>query len=349
VLLLLLVVFFLNRRSDIPLADLKKKYANKYSKYVEVNGLMVHYRDEGRPLTTFMSTEGASEVKAPILLVHGTGASLHTWDVWVDALKKEHRVIRMDLPAFGLTGPNEQGDYSSEEYLRFLDGFVKALKVQRFHLGGNSLGGKIAWQYALEHPFNVKSLILVDPSGMGDAHNVPAVFKLARTPILSGLIKYITPRSMIAKNLKEVYHDESKVTDDLIDRYHEMTLREGNRQAFIDRAQLIEKDRSGELVNIEQPTLLIWGKEDIWTPFANASRFDKAIPNSTLKVMENTGHVPMEERPLESLKFVRQFLSAQTKSSGSRPSVLPRSLPVEQEFTEQELEALELETMEDVP
>lgn len=328
------ILFFFNRKQDIPLSELKAKYCNFESEFVEIDGMQVHYRDEGSG--------------DPIILLHGTAASLHTWDDWTEDLKKTHRVIRMDLPAFGLTGANSTGDYSSANYLQFVDAFVLRLKLNKFRLGGNSLGGKIAWHYALEHPHKVEELILVDPSGMDSGKGVPAVFKLARTPILSGLIKYITPRSMIEKNLKEVYHDDSKISEELVDRYYEMTLRKGNRQAFIDRARLIEEDRSAELSKITQPTLLIWGEEDFWTPFENASRFAKAIPNAQLKVMKNTGHVPMEERPVESLKFVQQFLNRKTKGSQSKPFA-PSTVPVEQQFSPEELEALELETMEEVP
>ena len=284
--------------SDISVEDLKNEFTNEHSQFIEIDEVNVHYRDEG---------EGF-----PIVLIHGTAASLHTWDAWTDVLIKTNRVIRMDLPAFGITGPNKNADYSIEAYTTFLHSFLEKLKLEKFHLAGNSLGGNIAWNYTADYPSKVEKLILVDASGLPTNKSQPAIFKMAKTPILNSLFLYITPRFLIKKNIEEVYEDDSKITDELINRYHKMALRVGNRKAFIDRAKtdfkLDTQVNLEKLKSIQTPTLLIWGAKDLWIPLANGIRMNEILVNSKLEVLENSGHVPMEENPIESLKLMNDFL-----------------------------------------
>ncbi|EAQ40765.1 alpha/beta fold hydrolase [Polaribacter sp. MED152] len=285
--------------SDIFVDELKVEYANQYSKFIEIDGMQVHYRIEG---------EGF-----PIVLIHGTASSLHTWDAWTKELKKTNTIIRMDLPAFGLTGPNKTADYSIKSYTTFLDQFLNEIAIDSFHLAGNSLGGNIAWNYAAEHPNKVDKLILVDASGLPTNKPQPAVFKMAKTPVVSNLFLYVTPKFFINKNMQEVYADDTKITDDLVSRYHKMALREGNRQAFIDRARmdfkLGSKANIDKLKSIQNSTLLIWGAQDNWIPLDNGKRMDSVMHNSKLAVLENSGHVPMEENPEESLAILKSFLN----------------------------------------
>ena len=284
--------------ADISVEDLKYDYANEQSQFIEVNEMQVHYRDEGDGF--------------PIVLVHGTAASLHTWDAWTHELKKTNRVIRMDLPAFGITGPNKNADYSLEAYTTFLHSFLEKLQLKKFHIAGNSLGGNIAWNYTADYPENVEKLILVDASGLPTNKQPPAIFKMAKTPLLKTLFLYVTPKILIKKNIEEVYADDSKITDALVDRYHKMTLRIGNRKAFIDRAKidfgLDSIVNINKLKSIQTPTLLIWGAQDLWIPLGNGIRMDRILVNSKLEVLENSGHVPMEENPNESLKILKNFL-----------------------------------------
>lgn len=284
--------------ADISIDELKKEYANQYSKFIEIDGMQVHYRIEGKGF--------------PIVLVHGTAASLHTWDAWTAELKKTNKVIRMDLPAFGLTGANKTADYSIQSYTNFLHKFLNKIEIGTFYLAGNSLGGNIAWNYTAEHPEKVEKLILVDASGLPTNKPQPAVFKMAKTPVLSDLFLYVTPKFFIKKNMKEVYAEDTKITDALVTRYHKMALRTGNRQAFIDRAKvdfkLGAKANYNKLQSVQTPTLLIWGAKDTWIPLDNGKRMDSILPNSKLVVIENSGHVPMEENPEESLELLLEFL-----------------------------------------
>jgi len=283
----------LNVTADKSMSELALIYAQAPSKFTEIEGINIHYRDEG---------EGDV-----IVLVHGTGSSLHTWDDWTKDLIKTHRVIRLDLPAYGLTGADPKKRYSSMDYVNLLDTFLIQLGVNDFYLGGNSLGGLISWLYTSYHDEKVKKLILLDPSGF-PFRSTPFVIQFAKTPVLNQLLRYFTPKSYIEKNLKEVYYDDSLIRQETIDRYHNLTLFEGNRQAFIDRAYIEREDYTDRLEIIQTETLVLWGENDAWIPVDDAAKFQSALSNSTVKIMPKTGHVPMEERPEESLSIVMDFI-----------------------------------------
>ena len=295
----LAALFLLTYQSDIPVSSLKLKYAKLPSNFITIDGMNVHYRDVG-----------VQSDSLPIILLHGTGASLHTWQGWVDELSKTRRVITVDLPAFGLTGPNATNDYSPEAYVEFTRQFIEAFRIKACVLGGNSLGGGIAWQTAATYPDLIQKLILVDASGYPNkAKSVPMAFRLAKVPILNSLLTVITPRSVIEKSIKNVYGNSELVTKELIDRYYDLTLRPGNRKAFVARMQLDSfQDNSDKIKTLTQPTLIIWGEKDLLIPVENAHKFATDLPNNKLVVYSELGHVPMEENPQETVKAVKEFL-----------------------------------------
>lgn len=298
-LLISITVVLLFGHRDIPLEKLKAKYGNKPSSFIEVDGMNVHYRDEGNQTDSI-----------PIVLIHGTASSLHTFDAWTDSLKKTYRVIRMDLPAYGLTGAFPDRNYSMAHYTSFVKDFLAALNIKKCVLAGNSLGGQIAWNFTLEQTEMVTKLILIDAAGFPiHSKSVPLAFRIGRTPVLNKLLTYITPRFIVKGSIENVYYDKSKVTDSLVDRYYELTLREGNRQAFVDRFKKSENSNDTlALNNIQQPTLILWGANDLLIPVENAYKFQEYLPNDKLVILDSAGHVPMEEKPIESLEPVLKFL-----------------------------------------
>jgi len=296
-LILLIIVLF--GYQDIPLEDLKAKYTNAASAFIKVGGMDVHYRDEG-----------PSTDSIPIVLIHGTGASLHTFEDWVSELKTKHRVVSMDLPAYGLTGPFPNREYSITNYVEFVKDFLTKIGIEKCILGGNSLGGGIAWNFTVAYPEMVEKLILIDASGYpSQSKSTPLAFQVARMPIIKNIFTFITPRFVARASVENVYADKSKVSDELADRYFELTLRKGNRQAFIDRFEA-KRDVTAysKIKSIEQETLVLWGAEDDLIQVENAYKFHRDLPNDTLVILENVGHVPMEESPQESLAAVRAFL-----------------------------------------
>lgn len=284
IIVILTGVFAFTFRSDLSVNQLKAKYVNKHSKFIKVKGMSVHYREEG---TGF-----------PVVLIHGTGASLHTWDGWTQQLKKHYRVIRFDLPAFGLTGPTPNHNYQISNYVDFVYQLLTKLGIEQCHIAGNSLGGNISWRFALAHSKMVKKMILLDASGIPSGKKAPWVIRLARTPVLNTIVRYATPRYMFRKNLLEVYADDSKVSPELVTKYYELMRRKGNREAFIHRSKVKYEDKSPEINKIQAKTLIMWGKEDHWIPLKQAYIFQKKLPDSQLIIYPNVGHVPMEEIPL---------------------------------------------------
>jgi pimeloyl-ACP methyl ester carboxylesterase len=298
IILMLLLIF---RTPDVSVDSLKIQYTDSNSHFMSVDGLEVHYKDEGSG--------------TPIILLHGTSASLHTWDGWTkELIKNNYRVIRMDLPAFGITGANKDNLYDLPSYSKFLTDFVNQLELDKFILAGNSLGGSISWYYTSNNPEKVQKLILLDPAGFPSKKERPLVFELAEIPILNQILKHITPKSLIKDNLEQVYFDDSKVTENLVDRYHQMILREGSRAAFIERAKLEGQDYTELLYTIKSPTLIIWGEDDLWIPVEDSFKFKERMANSSLVIMKETGHVPMEEKPIESVALALSFLNLEIEN-----------------------------------
>jgi pimeloyl-ACP methyl ester carboxylesterase len=284
---------------DRDVESLKAKWAPAPSQFTEILGMQVHYRDEG-----------PRDDAEPIVLLHGTSASLHTWDGWTDALKGQRRVIRVDLPGFGLTGPMPDGNYRLTRYVEFVVALMDKLGVQKAVLAGNSFGGNLAWKVAVDHPQRVSRLVLVDAAGYPfDPQSMPIGFRIAQIPALKPLMQTTLPHSMIESSVRNVYGDPSKVTPELIDRYYELTLRAGNRGALRERfAQSPSGEFTAQIATIKQPTLIIWGGQDRLIPPDNADKFQKDIVGSRLAMFDALGHVPHEEDPVATVAAVQAFL-----------------------------------------
>ena len=289
----LVILITTNITKDIPLKDLKSEFKNESSRFVEVDGILVHYTDEG---------EGT-----PIILLHGTGASLHTWDLWAEKLKENYRVLRITLPGFGLSGPRLDKRYEIKDYVNLLDSFVEHVGIEKFYIVGNSLGGSIAWLYTSFYDEKIKKLILINSSGF-EMVEIPFVIRIARNNFLNFLVKKTSAKFLIKKSLKEVYYDDKLILKSTIDRYYKLNLREGNRQAFIDRALINYVDYTSRLKKIKSPTLILWGENDEWINVKFAQKFKSMIKDSRVSIMNRTGHIPMEEKPYESLKIMQDFL-----------------------------------------
>ena len=302
-LILTAFAFAMIRAPDWPAQALVARWAPAPSDFVEIKGQLVHLRDEG-----------PREDPLPIVLIHGTSASLHTWEGWVRALKGQRRVITFDLPGFGLTGPftgqYTPDDYRGDTYARFCLDLLDALKIDRVVLGGNSLGGEVAWRTAYAAPQRVAALVLVDAAGPAFTPiDIPLGFRLARVPLLNRLGEYTLPRPLVEQSVASVYGDPSKVTPALVDRYFELTLREGNRRALRLRMQsLVNGEHAERIATLKQPTLILWGGRDRLIPPATAQQFKQQIVGSQLVVFDELGHVPQEEDPLRSVAPVKVFL-----------------------------------------
>ncbi|GAA4466045.1 alpha/beta hydrolase [Nibrella saemangeumensis] len=297
VVVLLVIIIAALYRPDIPVEVLRERYKTPVSHVVEVDGMPVHYRAEGASLDT-----------VPLILLHGSGASLLTWDGWIPYFRNDTRIIRLDLPGYGLTGPHPNNEGSPAYYAKFLAFFLDRLKIRRCDIAGNSLGGATAWQFALRYPERVRKLVLIDAAGYPNRPEaVPVAFRLARLPVLSSLFAHMTPKALFRASLESVYANNQKVTDALVQQYYDMSLRAGNRRAFVRRAY--QPDSTWQQIRtIRHPTLIMWGQQDRLIPILTAYRFHDDLPNDTLLVYPNAGHVPMEELPQQTALDARQFL-----------------------------------------
>lgn len=283
---------------DQPVEALAVRWAQPPSQFLAIDGLQVHLRDEG-----------PRDDPVPLVLLHGTSDSLHTWDGWTAVLAQRRRVIRFDLAGFGLTGPTPDNDYSIPRYVRQVLAVLDRLGVQRVVLGGNSLGGQIAWATALAAPQRVERLVLVDAGGYPTPPQaVPLAFQMARLPGVRRLMEFLLPRGLVLSSVRNVYGDPSKVKPELVDRYYDMALRAGNRRALAYRVDGAQATDSARIRNLVLPTLILWGGRDRLTPPDSGRRFAGDIPGSRLVVWDELGHLPHQEDPQRTVVPLLRFL-----------------------------------------
>jgi len=297
--LLLLVLFILCER-DRPVKELIPIYANSSSQFMSILGMQVHYRDQG-----------VQSDSVPLILLHGMSSSLNTWDSVVFYLANHRRVISLDLPGFGLTGPSPENMYNFDYYNKFIDSFTRRLQLAKFTLVGNSMGGSIAWNYALFNPAVVDKLVLIDAAGYpkrGESGSLG--FKIASTPVINNILLFATPKALVRKSLETIYFDQSRVTDAQVERFHDMAIREGNRAAalLIFKGSFGTFQFKGKIKEIKTPTLVLWGEKDNLISVENAYQFNQDIKGSKLEVYPNVGHVPMEEVPERVAKSILDFI-----------------------------------------
>jgi pimeloyl-ACP methyl ester carboxylesterase len=294
-LILLLLGALLSWTPDKRPEELEAKYAQPPSRFVDVARLRLHVRITG------------PEAAPAIVMLHGLGASLHTWEAWAAGLP-EYRVIRFDLPGFGLTGPDPTNDYSDARSVAVITALLDELGVPRASLVGHSLGGRIAWQFAAAHPERVDRLVLVSPDGFASPGFEYG--KAPQVPAIAALMRYALPRFVLRMNLEPGYADPSVVTDELLTRYHDLLRAPGVRGALLDRTrQIMLRDPAPILRGIRAPVLLLWGDQDAMIPFRNSADYLSLLPDSRLAPLPGVGHLPQEEAPERSLAPVRAFLS----------------------------------------
>jgi pimeloyl-ACP methyl ester carboxylesterase len=276
-------------------AELEARYLVAPTDIRSVNGNKVHVQDSG-----------PRDAQA-VVLIHGFGSSLQTWDAWVAILNKGYRVVVLDLPGFGLSAPNPNGDYNIDTDIATVLGVLDQLGIEKASFVGNSLGGKVAWNLAAAHPARVNKLVLISPDGFaqpgiayGEAPPVPAMMKA---------LQYTLPKFMLKSSLEPAFADPTKLTPAYVTRYYDNMLAPGGRVAMIARMeQGAVPDPVPILKTITAPTLVMWGEKDGLIPFANSADYMKALPNARLAALPNVGHVPQEEAPDSSAAILKGFL-----------------------------------------
>jgi pimeloyl-ACP methyl ester carboxylesterase len=283
---------------DLPQAELDARYLRQSGDRVALRalpGVQLHLRDSGPH-------------SAPaLLMIHGFGASLHTWEPWAEALSETHRVILVDLPGSGLSPPDPSGVYTDARSEQLLLALLDQLNVYQVTLIGHSIGGRIAWGMAARHPERITRLVLIAPDGFaspgfdyGKAPEVPASLKL---------MTHVLPRPLLRMSLAPAYADPQALSEGLTDRYFELMRAPGARPALLARMQqTVLSDPRPQLQRIRAPTLLIWGEQDAMIPFSNAADYLAALPRASLAALPGIGHLPQEEQPARGLAALQTFL-----------------------------------------
>lgn len=283
---------------DADRATLEARHAAPPSGFVTVDGVRFHIRDTGRGDGT------------PVLLLHGFGSSLHTWEDWARLMEGTRRVIRIDLPGFGLTGTDPSGDYSDMRAVALLAGLLDSLGVARADVIGSSMGGRIAWRFAAERPERVRRLVLMAPDGFASAgftYDRPA-----GVPPMMRALPYTLPMPLLRAGVAPAYADQRALTPEVLERYRDMMLAPGVRRAILDRMRThVLVPPEPFLRRIEAPVLLLWGAEDRMVPAPHAADYTRELRDSRTVTLPGLGHVPMEEDPARSVAPVLEFLSAE--------------------------------------
>ncbi|QLY34596.1 alpha/beta hydrolase [Nocardia huaxiensis] len=258
------------------------------SRFVTVDGLRIHYQRTG--------------TGPPLLLLHGSGSSLQSWDRVTSALSGACDVIRPDLPGFGLTGPRPDRDYRVQTYAKTVALLLDTLGVGAVTVVGNSLGGNIGWNLALDYPDKVDRLVLINATGY-PGKSLPLAFRLARSMVGRVVLRRLASRSATERNLRSLVGANQAVVDDaMVDRVHAMMKRPGNQQAFIDFANIDQLDRTGELPKIAVPTLVLRSAS------IDGQYFARDIPGSRELLHADGGHLLPEEDPQWVADVVRRFI-----------------------------------------
>jgi pimeloyl-ACP methyl ester carboxylesterase len=285
---------------DLPADALIQRYSTAQSTFIDVGGVRTHLRDSGPP--------PGNPDAIPLVLIHGSLESLDVWDGWVQQLKDRARVITVDLPGHGLTGTWARDEYTIDAYADFVEVLADTLRLDRFALGGHSMGGAVAWSFASTRPERVSQLILVDSSGFPGTGKVALSVRLARLPVIGGIGIYFKPDSHARETLLDVYADPAMVTPERVKRYAELQRFPGNRHATVLRVRTQEPLDPSPLKRLDVPTLILWGAKDKWLPPADAFRFQSDIKGAKLEIFSGLGHNPMEEDPVAAEGALAAFL-----------------------------------------
>jgi pimeloyl-ACP methyl ester carboxylesterase len=281
---------------DTPVAEVEAKWATPPSQFVEIDGVRMHYRDEG---------EGPV-----VVLLHANYSSLFMWEPWVVALRERYRVIRLDLPAHGLTGPEPSGNYTLERIQQLFEKFVDEKGLERFTVVGTSIGGTVAMRYTADHPDRIERLVLISPGSLEP--RVRGRTTPANVPKAADLLGYILPKSFTRFMLTNDYGDSERVTDAVVDEWYEMWMREGNRLAMLNLLrQYVSGGVEDKIRAVSVPVLLIWGEKNKRVPLALAYETKDLLVNSPevrLEVLPGIGHMLVQEAPEASSQLIRRYL-----------------------------------------
>lgn len=289
----LIIAWLVLRRDDIPYAALEQTYAHPADEFFELkSGVRIHYRIQGK-------ADGET-----ILLLHGVGGDLDVWSGWVAELGDRYRIVSIDLPGHGLTRTPPGYEPSIPRFAGVVEEFAGAVGLSRFALAGNSMGGNVAWIYALQHPERLDALVLVDAAGWRAPRGgiKTALYGFVGDSPLADVIATLDPKLMLEKRATVRSADLGRAPG------HRRVL----LSLFLERGEEANAT-AGRLAPIAAPTLILWGeKDDVIAP-AEAGKFAAAIKGTKTAMFPGAGHLPHKDAPRESAAAVAEFLDGLPK------------------------------------
>lgn len=271
------------------------KLKHKESKFFKWRGVDIHYIDEGSGV--------------PLLMVHGLGGSHRNFRKLSNEMKDSFRVIRVDLPGFGLSGFPENDHHYLTMYQEFMSDFISHLALDSVVLIGNSMGGGISWLTTLNHPKKIRGLVLISAAGYDLQKVKKGVVRFARFGVAQKLFYKGMPMIFTRNTIKRVYYNPSLVSKEELKKTNLMWNKEGNIHAFFELAHSEELPDENKIKDIKTPTLILWGANDKLVNVKYAKRFGEDIEDSKVVVYDQCGHVPMNEKTGEVKRDIEEFVN----------------------------------------
>lgn len=276
---------------------------------------------EGRSGAGAFHLEELGEGHPPLVLLHGFGASNFSWRLWAPALKERHRLLLVELKGFGRGSIQRSRGFGPDEQSRELQGALREWGVSNPVLVGHSFGGGVALMTALalqEAGAPATALVLVCPAIY--PQRLPPFIAAARVPVMGELLfTLLPPTVLMTLALDRITHSSVQVSREQVHGYAEPLRSLRRRYAMIRAArELFPDDHPGllrRIPSLRSPTLVVWGRQDPVIPWALGARLTEDLPDARLSTVEDCGHIPMEERPEESLAPVLQFLEGVAKAA----------------------------------
>jgi len=298
--------------SYAPDTDKKKmidKYGGEEAKFVQMaGGANIHYRDQG------------SKSAPALVMIHGMSSHLQTWEPLIAEMGDSYRILSLDLPGFGLTGPNPTGEYGPNAYIEAVLAVMDDTNIDKATIVGNSMGGWTAWRMGLSHPNRTNGLVLLDPWGAPGKGKEKSnlAFKLMQSPIGKALMPHFTPRSIVKQSVLQSVERDEIVTPEMVDRYYELTRFPGNRKASLDAMER-SNDLSAwsEISTLEMPVLIIWGREDRLIDVSRSEQFVEELNTEQLIIYDDVGHLPMEEVPSDVARDINLWWASELAIKGT--------------------------------
>lgn len=248
------------------------------------------------------------ENRPPLLLIHGVAATMYTFNSLIPLLKDHFSIIAIDLPGFGRSEKSSLFIYSFQNYAKVVAACIDYFKLENVNIIGHSMGGQIALYATKMVPERINKLVLVSSSGYLKRANKAIIF-CTYLPFFGHYVKHQVHKQEVKDVLKNVFYDPSLITENHIREFGKPLEEKGFYTSLMRLLRYREGDlNSKDLKTIENPTLLLWGKEDRVVSYRIGQRLADDLPNAKLITYEKAGHLLTEERPEEVFKEIVTFI-----------------------------------------